>query len=474
MAAAETGTGKTGAFALPVLQLVHETIAARCRPTQQPAADAAACSIAEDAATNRCLLNVADRSDVVAVSPDGLACQARSPQSWGGCRATLGALKGKVYYEVTVRDEGLCRVGWATLSASLDLGTDKLGVGYGGTGMRVHARQFVNYGEAFGQRDTVGCLLDCDAGEVSFYRNGKDLGLAFELPLQMCGVPLHPATCMKNAELEVNFGAAPFQHELPSGAVGLALAPPDALVSWLDAGASNKDESSGSGPIAIILEPTRDLAEQTHANIAQFAVHLPAPGIKTVLLAGGSSAARQAKTVGAGADVIVGTAGRVQEFIQSGKLPTSGVKFLVLDEADRLLDAGGRDAVRRIFANLPKGGTGAARLQVLMFSATLHSPEVLDISNSLCQNPIIVDLKGKETVPDSVDHAVVRVDPREDRSWLQSSPEVVTDRVHVLDQTGAFFSFFSFFFFARVGVVIDLIAVMCGCHTLFKHQSRHK
>jgi len=54
---------------------------------------------------------------------------------------------GKFYYEAIVTDEGLCRVGWSTAQASLDLGTDRDGFGFGGTGKKSNARQFDSYGE---------------------------------------------------------------------------------------------------------------------------------------------------------------------------------------------------------------------------------------------------------------------------------------------------------------------------------------
>lgn len=59
-----------------------------------------------------------------------------------------------------------------------------------------------------------------------------------------------------------------------------------------------------------------------------------------------------------------------------------------------------------------------------MFSATLHSPEVKAFAEQMCQNPILVDLKGRDAVPETVDHVMVAVDPQEDRSWLQSEPKV--------------------------------------------------
>lgn len=59
------------------------------------------------------------------------------------CIATVG----KYYYEAIVSDEGLCRVGWSTLDANLDLGTDKYGFGFGGTGKKSNNKQFDDYGE---------------------------------------------------------------------------------------------------------------------------------------------------------------------------------------------------------------------------------------------------------------------------------------------------------------------------------------
>lgn len=62
--------------------------------------------------------------------------------------------------QAKVDDEGLCRFGWATLDAGLNLGTDAFGYGFGGTGMKSHAGKFEKYGEPFHQGDTVGCRLD--------------------------------------------------------------------------------------------------------------------------------------------------------------------------------------------------------------------------------------------------------------------------------------------------------------------------
>jgi ATP-dependent RNA helicase DDX1 len=83
-----------------------------------------------------------------AIDPEGLLCQSRDQAQWHGCRCAKGVInKGKYYYEATVTDEGLCRVGWSTPEATLDLGTDRFGFGYGGTGKKSNAKDFTNYGE---------------------------------------------------------------------------------------------------------------------------------------------------------------------------------------------------------------------------------------------------------------------------------------------------------------------------------------
>jgi ATP-dependent RNA helicase DDX1 len=335
MAAAETGSGKTAAFALPVLQVVHEALEARRRGGggDGAAAPSAGPGGAPPAPAG-CRLNAEDRDDVVAVSPDGLTCQARSESGWGGVRATLGARAGKAYFEATVSDEGLCRVGWAGRTSSLDIGTDKASFGYGGTGKKSHARRFEAYGEAYGLHDTLGCCLDADAGEVSFTKNGRPLGPAFAVPKALRGQPLFPAATLKNAQLEMNFGGAAFRHPPPPGFVGLAASPPEATARWQPpAPTSAADPLAARSPLAIILEPTHELAEQTHANVALFARHL---GVRAALLTGGAPAAAQKAALREVPDIVVGTPGRVVQLIETGKLPVDAVQFFVLDEAGGL------------------------------------------------------------------------------------------------------------------------------------------
>lgn len=108
--AAETGSGKTGAFCLPILQIVWETL----KDIQEGKTSKIIQTISTELT-----MSFFDRNDALAVTPDGLRCQSRDPKGWHGCRATKGVhSKGAYYYEATVTDEGLCRVGWSTQAVS--------------------------------------------------------------------------------------------------------------------------------------------------------------------------------------------------------------------------------------------------------------------------------------------------------------------------------------------------------------------
>lgn len=417
LAAAETGSGKTGAFCLPVVQIVHERLRGNVGRVH-----------VEDR-SDGCVVSMQHRSSIVAVSEDGLQCQARSDKEWGGCHAT-GSMKsrGKAYFEIVIEDEGLCRVGWATQHASLDLGTDAEGFGFGGTGKKSHRKKFEDYGEKFGVNDVIGCWIDLDAKCLGFTKNGIDLGKAFDIPKALWDVPLFPAVSLKNAQIQFNFEESRFPKGFQEGFSPLA------NVCKMDHNVRDEQGEHGKSlPLALVLEPVRDLAQQTKDVMEKFASKLSSPNVPVSLLIGGESAAAQVKEIDAGAAIIVGTPGRIFDLVKQNKLDVSGVKFFVLDEADALLEAGHREVILSLFRRLGAVGSGIDRLQVLLFSATLHSPMVMKLSNELCQNAAFIDLKGMNALPDAVDHVLMIADPEEDRTWLQSSPSVWTDRIHDVD-----------------------------------------
>jgi ATP-dependent RNA helicase DDX1 len=148
MVAAATGSGKTGAFGLPIVQTILEQRRYESRPAPKVDYDSfdAAGSVAAAAAPMT--LSRADVDSIVQVTDDGLGCRTEHPKFWGGVRATKSVKGGKYYFEVTVV-RGLCRVGFSTANATLDLGTDAGGFGYGGTAMKSNMKRFDAYGEKY-------------------------------------------------------------------------------------------------------------------------------------------------------------------------------------------------------------------------------------------------------------------------------------------------------------------------------------
>ncbi|XP_014470350.1 PREDICTED: ATP-dependent RNA helicase Ddx1 [Dinoponera quadriceps] len=429
--AAETGSGKTGAFCLPILQTVWETL----KDLESGKGDGAAAQVQQSAHWG---LSLFDRGRALAVTPDGLRCQSREQKEWHGCRANKGVLgSGKYFFEAMVTDEGLCRVGWSTSQAALDLGTDKFGYGFGGTGKKSNAKQFDNYGEAFGMHDVIGCFLDLVKGEIKFSKNGADLGVAFMLNAQQKSQAYYPAVVLKNAEMSFNFGAQPFKHPPPNDYVAVSSSPRESVkhnpVNSSQTQTSQSGKPTSNAPQAIIIEPSRELAEQTYNQIQKFKTYLKDPTIRELLVIGGVNVKDQIATLNSGVDIVVGTPGRLEDLIQGGYLLLTHCRFFVLDEADGLLKQGYTELIDRLHKQIPKITSDGKRLQMIVCSATLHAFEVKKMAERLMHFPTWVDLKGEDAVPETVHHVVVSVDPQKDKSWHNLRNHIETDGVHVRD-----------------------------------------
>uniref|UniRef100_A0A0R3RJZ0 ATP-dependent RNA helicase n=1 Tax=Elaeophora elaphi TaxID=1147741 RepID=A0A0R3RJZ0_9BILA len=428
--AAETGSGKTGAFCLPVLQIVWESL----RDSMLGKTHKSTNSIDE-----RWCLNVHDRDKNLAIAPDGLLCQSRDPKAWNGTRCTHGVVgKGKFYYEGTITDDGLCRLGWSTANAVLDLGTDRNSFGYGGTGKKSYNKQFDNYGTSFTLNDTIGCMLDLDNRTMAFSKNGKHLGKAFDIPETLRNEALYPAVVLKNAEIRFNFGETEFKH-LHEGYVAVCKAAPGStVISPNGSGAiESKKIMEPNAPACIILEPTKELAEQTDAQLKTFKRFLKEPNIRNALVIGSIPVNEQLRIIMSGIDIITCTPGRLEDFIQSGKILLSNVRFFILDEADSLVSAKNHlPTIERIHAALPKITASGERLQMIVCSATLHNFDVKKLADRMMHFPQWVDLKGQDSVPDTVHHVVCKIDSKTDRMWIRLKPQerIQTDGIHANDE----------------------------------------
>lgn len=150
---------------------------------------------------------------------------------------------------------------------------------------------------------------------------------------------------------------------------------------------------------ALILAPTRELAEQVAETINRYAQFI---SLSITALYGGVKISGQQKKLKNNINIIVSTPGRLLEHAVLGNVNLSDVEFLVLDEADRMLDMGFIDDVTALFKKLPK------QRQTLMFSATM-SPAVKDLANTLLNNHQVVSVAKQNAIADTVEHVVYPV-----------------------------------------------------------------
>ncbi len=150
------------------------------------------------------------------------------------------------------------------------------------------------------------------------------------------------------------------------------------------------------GTRALILAPTRELALQIDEAIRTFGANSK---LRTVVIIGGASRFKQVEAMRRGADIVVGTPGRVCDLMQTRELNLSNVKQFVLDEADRMLDLGFIKDIRRIVALLP------AQRQSALFSATMPS-EVASLANGLLRDPTRVEIERLEETTPKIDQTV--------------------------------------------------------------------
>jgi len=140
------------------------------------------------------------------------------------------------------------------------------------------------------------------------------------------------------------------------------------------------------GVQVLVLCPTRELADQVGKELRRLA--RSTPNIKLVLLCGGKPFGPQKGSLEHGAHIAVGTPGRVQDHLRRETLKLDGLKTLVLDEADRMLDMGFFDVMTEIIAQTPKSR------QTLMFSAT-YPNEIKKMCRSIQRDPVMVTVEAE-------------------------------------------------------------------------------
>lgn len=153
---------------------------------------------------------------------------------------------------------------------------------------------------------------------------------------------------------------------------------------------------------ALVLCPTRELADQVSKAIRKLAANIP--NVKLLTLCGGMPLGPQLASLTHDPHIVVGTPGRVQEHLKRGSLHGGGIKVLVLDEADRMLDMGFSEAIDDIVGRIAK------HHQTLLFSAT-YPEEIREVSGRVQRDPVEITVEAPAETRPAIEQQFVNVEP---------------------------------------------------------------
>ncbi|UCH75604.1 MAG: DEAD/DEAH box helicase [Rhodospirillales bacterium] len=163
-------------------------------------------------------------------------------------------------------------------------------------------------------------------------------------------------------------------------------------------------------PRSLILEPTRELAAQVEQNFETYGKY---SRLTTALLIGGVSFTEQEKKLDRGVDVLIATPGRLLDHFERGKVLMNDVGFLVIDEADRMLDMGFIPDVERIVGLITRSH------QTLFFSATMPA-EIRRLADRFLRDPKEISVTPPASVAETVEQAMGVIEPRDKRAALRA------------------------------------------------------
>jgi len=168
----------------------------------------------------------------------------------------------------------------------------------------------------------------------------------------------------------------------------------------------NTSMSPARHPVrALVLAPTRELADQVAANVKAYAKHT---ALRVTVVFGGIDMKPQTEALRRGVEVLIATPGRLLDHIEAKNAVLNQVEYVVLDEADRMLDIGFLPDLQRILSYLPK------ERQTLLFSATF-SPEIRRLAQSYLQDPVTVEVAARNATASTVEQHFFRVDEDDKR-----------------------------------------------------------
>ncbi len=169
------------------------------------------------------------------------------------------------------------------------------------------------------------------------------------------------------------------------------------------------NEQKGKNKIrCLVLTPTRELALQIKESFDLYAKHVP---LKSTVIFGGVSQRPQVALLKRGVDILVATPGRLNDLIAQGYIKLGDIEIFVLDEADRMLDMGFVNDVKRVIRHLPK------ERQTLFFSATMPK-EIVSLANSLLKNPAKVFVTPPSTTVEKIEQYLYKVEKKNKKYLL--------------------------------------------------------
>ncbi|NYF09464.1 superfamily II DNA/RNA helicase [Leifsonia sp. AK011] len=181
------------------------------------------------------------------------------------------------------------------------------------------------------------------------------------------------------------------------------------LVERLMENNGGKDRQMGRKPRALILAPTRELAQQIDRTVQPIARSV---GLFTTTIVGGVPQYKQVSALQRGVDIVIATPGRVEDLVEQGRLDLSNVMVTVLDEADHMCDLGFLEPVQRILRETKEGG------QKLLFSATLDKG-VATLVNEFLVEPSVHEVAGEDQASSTIDHRVLLIEQRDKRAIIE-------------------------------------------------------
>ena len=150
----------------------------------------------------------------------------------------------------------------------------------------------------------------------------------------------------------------------------------------------------------LVLAPTRELASQIGESFSEYGEFLK---FKNTVIFGGVGQSRQVQALNRGVDIVIATPGRFLDLMEQRKLSLKDIEIFVLDEADRMLDMGFINDIKKIISKLPK------KKQSLFFSATM-SPEINKLAKTLLHNPVHVEITAAATTVERINQCTYFVD----------------------------------------------------------------